>query len=321
MSTFAEESLSDESLQKELQNKDSIILALTEQLETTVDQLDRLKRSGAKEDSGGNRPQSPFGLASQVADALEAYDELAPAEHFDRIENGIDQILQLLSQGSVQLAESSSIAAAKPAPPKQDDSFWEETKARLMGGETSTSASPPPPPEQSQSYSQSTADDGVDSTDEQQSQTAEEVVDQEQVVVPAMPSAPKPVEDTKDIVAMELGVGERDEYIAYLVARLRAAEQAKMPAIDWNDLDGLPEKLIEELNVIKKQLEDQLRQSEIAASLERASLTRERSKLFQVKQYLAQEVKKLGEKKSSGDEEQKADRAESRWGKFFDTKK
>ncbi|MBT5020212.1 MAG: hypothetical protein HON04_15885, partial [Planctomicrobium sp.] len=82
-----------------------------------------------------------------------------------------------------------------------------------------------------------------------------------------------------------------------------------------------PEKLVQELLDLKIKLEDHLRQSEIATSLERASLTRERSKLFQVKQYLAQEVKRLGEETQANATEGKGGNAESRWGKFFETKK
>lgn len=314
MSTFAENSLSEESLQRELQNKDNIILALTEQLESTVDQLDRLKRSGAKENSGDSRPQSPFGLASQVANALEAYDELAPAEHFERIEDGIDQILQLLSQGSVQLAALPEAAEKKDDSEVQDDSFWEETKSRLLGGDS--------PASPSESTTTSAAEVPLSTNAESDGENnSESNVDQEPVVVPSMPAPPKPIEDLKDIVTLEEGVGDRDEYIVYLVARLRASEQAKIPKIDWNDLEHAPEKLVQILMDLKKKLEDHLRQSEIAASLERASLTRERSKLFQVKQYLAQEVKKLGEAAEANAPEDKAGRAESRWGKFFETNK
>ena len=298
MSTFAENSLSDESLQRELQNKDNIILALTEQLENTVDQLDRLKRSGVKENSGDSRSQSPFGLASQVASALEAYDELAPAEHFDRIEDGIDQILQLLSQGSVQLAALPEAAEKNGESEAKDDSFWEETKSRLMGGDSS-------PATLESAATQDSLPTQAESDEEFQSESTPV---QEPFSVPAMPEAPKPIEDLKDIVTLEEGVGSRDDYIVYLVARLRSSEQAKIPVINWDDLEHAPEKLVQELLDLKIKLEDHLRQSEI-------------SKLFQVKQYLAQEVKRLGEETQANATEGKGGNAESRWGKFFETKK
>lgn len=316
MSSFAEESLSDESLQRELQNKDDIILALTEQLEGAVDQLDRLKRSGVKEGPGEGRATSPFSLASQVSDALEAYEELAPAEHFERIESGIEQILNLISSGSVQL-NSISATDNQEASSEEDDSFWEETKARLLGGEVAESSSD----STTVSHSELEANSETTSPNEQ-TEEAGTINSSEPVVVPPMPGEPKPVEDLTDLVAMEEGLTERDQYIVYLVARLRQAEQEKFPEIDLNELVGVPDQLIDELMEVKKKLEDQLRQSEVAASLERASLTRERSKLFQVKQYLAREVQRLGaiaQQQDAG--ESPENQSTSRWGKFFDTKK
>lgn len=312
MNEFAEKSLSDESLQRELQNKDDIITALTEQLEGAVDQLDRLKRSGVKQDSGSGGFRSPGGLASQVGAALAAFDELAPAEHFERIEDGISQILQLLSHDSLINLQSRPRHAEDEDSSDQDqisdDRFWEETKARLLESENISRTDSPESVAKSPSSEQATESDNRDGAETNETNW----------LIPALPDPPRLVTDLKDIVGMEEGLSERDSYIAYLIARLRNLENSRYQLIDWEELAGVPTKLIEEMLSLKKQLEEQLRQSEIAVALERAALTRERSKLFQVKQYLAQEVKRLGSTESV---KEMSASPESRWGKFFETKK
>lgn len=303
MSNFAEQSLSDESLQRELQNKDEIIEALTRQLEGTADQLDRLKRSGVKEQSGG---RAAGGLASQVQVALEAFDELNPADHFERIESGIQQILQLISNGQFEFSEGEGTAGSDDEAGEEAQSrFWEETKARLLGG-----GEEPEPSQKEESSPPPVDSDSVEMDEENQAEELPEI--------PPIPDLPMPVESLSDLVQLEEGITQRDSYISYLIARLRHAESLKYPETDW-DLIDVPEELLEEVENLKRQLEDHLRQAELAAALERASLTRERSKLFQIKQYLSEEVKRLGAI-SDADRKRESD-PESRWGRFFDLKK
>ena len=304
-----DETHSIDTLKSELSNKDRLIQALTEQLETTADQLDRLQRSG-----GALQKDSGFGVqvAAQIRQTAADFEDVSVLEHFERIEVGVEQILEILSGEASPLdsidrgtnLNSSSIfedetPSQQPEANSNSEDFWAATKARLMGEETSSTS---PDEGQTSSPNTSSAADlaatqsDLAPTDAQTNQTAQSVPTK--IHIPPtpepLPDLPKPVEKSDDVNELEGAVTERDGLITYLIARLRTAEMYAFPPIDWNRLSNAPEELKEGLIILQQHLKDHLRQAELSVSLERASLTRERSKLKQVKKHLAAEIQRMG---------------------------
>ncbi|QDT33616.1 hypothetical protein [Thalassoglobus polymorphus] len=296
MSDTTDDNLILKTLQREITSKNEIIAALTERLEGTADQLDRLQRSGVKPGDAPARPLSS--LAQHVEKALETYNELDPEDHFTRIELGIEQILEMLSSGNFASPASSeaeskatSSNVAPPAStnsvnPSGDDDFWAATKARLLGEEVAEN-----------DEAESKGDESPDlvtpaeaATVQQNSQFSEQPLHEE----PELAEMPAPVVEFDDPVVLLEAVTDRDSYIVYLISRLRNAEAAAYPPVDWSELSNAPSDLVAKLVELHDQLEDQLRQAQLSVSLERAMLTRERAKLAQVKQHLEKEVKRMG---------------------------
>lgn len=303
--------LSPEQLERALASKDQVIAALTEQLEGTVEHLDRLQRAGAR--LGGRESEShSSGLAAKVEAALQAYDDLDPGDRLDRIEAGIEQILEIVSNGSAKLSASPGESRddnSEQSDQENDDAFWESTKARLLSGNTDSTTDSA----DSNDYSPSPSS----SSDGEETQEESPSAQPDAAEIPPLPPLPTPIETTTDAVALEEAVTERDVYIRYLIGRLRAAESARYAPLDWQQLAAAPDELTESLRQLQKQLRDHLKQAEVAVALERASLARERSKLFQVKQLLEGEVKRIGAAAMAAQQSESGDDADQRIGRFL----
>lgn len=314
MSQDTDYQLTPEEFEIALRAKEEVIAALTDRLHETAEQLDRLQRSGVRANGQNDASGRPsFSLSSQVEAALQAFDELAPMEHFERIESGISQILELLSSGAIAVQSGET---EEQLSEKDNASYWESTKAKLLGEaavdleeETRRVLTEDSGGDPAGSHPLTTDDDNEESLTKSAG-------------VPLPVDPPRPIESLTDLVELEEGISERDSYISYLVARLRVAESRHDPPKDWEGLASAPEELKESLINMQNRLEDHLRQSEVAVSLERAGLTRERSKLFKVKQHLEQEVKRMGLASTMLAQEKKnEDTSQTRWGKFFEVKK
>lgn len=342
-------------LQEALLAKDSLIEKLTTQLEQTVDQLDRLRRSGADRVHTSGNAGSSARLDQELIERLESmlsqWEESQPHEILQRIE----QTLQDETPPTAQRRQRSGRAqertplpaegARVPEPAKEpekapagdDDDFWAKARARLMGLEAGastekSSGGPASPVRESSHSAPSVAVPDPEATPESGSPTA---VPDETKVPNLHPGSsipdklPKPV--SIDATREELldAVDSRDEYIQYLSAKLRDLEQRTIPQINWEVVNNCPDDLKSCVEGISAQLEQQLKESELAIALERANLARERAKLMKVKESLESQVKRLGnqlaaEGQNSGHEkgagrtaeEKKAD-MDRRWGRFF----
>ncbi|MCA9090154.1 MAG: hypothetical protein KDA90_16145 [Planctomycetaceae bacterium] len=287
-----------------LSEKDDVILTLTARLEETADQLDRLQRMGVDrlhggESSGGGAEQRA--LNARLGAMLDLAEDIQPAEKLDRIEQGIDSILRLLEQRTSFSGEPARETAApiakksndvaKPnaqgnssADPADED-FWEQTKKRLMGqapesgpADSIHDSTPAPP-----------ASRHVEPRPE--ANTAAETVT-------PLVDPPAQIEPEATPEQLLKGIEERDRYIQYMISRLRQAEQTCFPQ-DWELLAAAPEELRAAVQDLRGKLQSQLRKAELANAIERAALGRERAKLFQVKQQLEQQIRKLGKGGSS----------------------
>lgn len=283
----------------QLQVKDQLIAALTAQLEETAEKLDRLQRSGGGRGSsvGRGAEETPHasGLFGQLEDVIEVWQELKPEERLLRIEEGIDQILTLLSSDErTQTAESDT---------SSNQDFWEAAKAQLLGEQPDESSGQTEPPA------------GPDA----EAEPPAEPVQPDLPEVPPEPPAPEPLAEDAGEESLRQAVEEREVYIQYLTARLRHAEQRHAFPIPWDELNNAPEELRQRLVDLERNLSEQLKQAEIAHALERAALTRERAQLGQLKQQVERQMHQLKASSTtgSGDEESTVERKERRWSRIF----
>ena len=305
-----------EQLQDELDQKEELILALTERLRESADQLDRIQRTGGAirggADSGGSS-ELQSKIASQIGEALREWDALDPGGRFDRIENGIEQILNSLDNFQYQAGPATSGGSTEDKEEDAGLSYWEAAKARLMGDESEEAAAAPsatPPPRDSQQ--QSSAPPGTASVGATQSEPEPETVS-----IPE-PPAPEPVEAETDPTILLEAVTTRDRYIEYLTARLRAEQDRVSGKVDWARLSESPEELRTEVESLKARLQEQLKMAEVSNALERATLARERSKLFQVKQQLERQVQRLAANDSASEAKtEEPSKADKRWARLF----
>lgn len=292
-----------ENLDTDLQARDEIIAALTAQLEETVEKLDRLQRSSGDRPHGGHSNSTAHSseLIGRLEEALDVWNEQQPAERLARIEEGIEQILSCLASGENDHPEVNA----------QD--YWQAAKAKLLGEEVDSATrienedhsieAPPrkavPPAE-------------VEST---LSHSAEETLPE---ILPEAPE-PQPVPEGADADQLWEGIEARETYIRYLISRVRYAESRYVQPVPWEELSQSPEELKRRLLELEGQLTAQLKQAEISNSLERAALTRERSKLYQVKQQLEKQVHQLKVTSSAlpVEEPQGTERKDRRWNRFF----
>jgi len=312
-------------LRAQLAEKNDLVAALTAQLERTAIQLDRLSRSGAdRPGQSTSHISSGVSLAGDAAgkliSTLEEWQDFQPVERIERIESGIDQILELLqSQRSVAFAAVPQGMAA-PSSSAADGDFWAAAKARLL--EESSSATPDfPGPESNDSHSASA---GHAIEESRHADFADDLLNR----IGNEPEPPSPISDLQDLEELQAGVKARDIYLQYVTARLRLTETKCYFPQNWDELADAPDDYRHRLESLELILKDHLRQAEVAHSLERALLARERAKLAQIKQNLEVQIKKMTFPATSAppsvsspvpaepDHEQRLDQ-ESRWKRIF----
>ena len=273
-----QESLTNEDL---LEQKDELISVLTARLEEAADQLDRLHRSGADRGAisrgGGSLDflEEQRRLAEKIDQGFETWEAAKIEETLGRIDERIEAIYGAMVDGLPRNGGGAASPQGQQAS-RQPDAFWEATKARLLegggGGESpspaATSWSPPPKP----------AADADDHRPEDEQTLLDISFDPDEEDIPECPEPPEsPPEDAESDVLWD-HIERRDTYIAYLTAKLRDAQMHPLP--DWERLSGVPDALQERLEQLALQLEEQLKEAEIAHALERATITRERGKLL-----------------------------------------
>lgn len=305
-------------LQAQLAQKSELVALLTEQLEKTATQLDRLTRAGAErtQQSSSSSTSSPVSaeLTQRLASALDNWEEFQPAERLERIESGIEKILEMLSR------QPAEYAASGPAQKTNNEDFWALTKQRLFGEMS----------EDSPSYFESEREsERPSSSNDSQPDSLMGLV-QEINAAPEPPGEISPMADTKELLN---AIKSRDEYIQYLTGRLRLVESEKFKPANWEMIADAPDDYRKRLEALEEMLKDHLRQAEVSHSLERAMLARERAKLAHVKQNLELQIRKLAmpdqtqvlptvtgappQGSQSGSREPSETPPESRWKRIF----
>jgi len=312
-------------LQAQLAEKNDLVAALTTQLERTATQLDRLTRAGAERTGYGappapaSAPALPPETSSKLTQALDDWQEFQPVQRIERIESGIERIIELLESApaahGAHAVDLSSAAAAPASSAATAEDFWATTKARLLGESAGDSgrAPPAPPPDGNDFYEVAPRVAEADSSNPFSE-------------IGSGPEPPTPITDFEDLDELQAGIKSRDTYFQYLISRLRLAETKAYFPTDWGQLAKAPRHFQERLESLETVLKDHLRQAEVANSLERALLARERAKLAQIKQNLETQIKKMAHPATPSPSQnppresppdQKSEEQESRWKRIF----
>lgn len=311
--------LEDESAEEwatRLAEKEAVIAALTEQLERAAEQLDRLQRTGADRRKQGFLPpdlaEEHKQLVSDLARVVQQWEDLQAGMALGRIEIQLGELRDLILSRwqtpnacpttdseprdhlawTVNSPSHQEIVGAAPQAPaeasaaagfSQEISEWDRLKSQLLDAPEVPSEKPAP---------------------------------FEEPLPPLPPAVDFSTAKADDLVA---AVTARDEFIGYLLRRLRAAEAGVLPA-DWSPLAQHDPEWAARLQRLAQQLEEKLRLSEVEFSLERARLARKHTRLQHQQELLAKQLKRLGLKSVDDLEEQTPTQAaahERRWVRFL----
>lgn len=287
-------------LQHELQQKDELLHALTEQLEEAANRLDRLHRAGADR---GPRVSASEGDASAysgegnspLARLCGEWEELQFADQFETIRSRLDDIFDAVTLAKLEQGYGAP-RTSEPAAPRSTDSSskltgWEDMKAQLLREGADKS--------RTQVDLQGAAGDGVS--------------DSEAEVLSDLPLEPPLAVDLEnaDRDVLAAAVEERDVFILHLIRRLRSGTSGRYAPIDWARISGAPDELRERLQEHEARLQELLRMEECDLSLERARLARERARLEQLRRDLDRDAR---DRDGDGGH---SDRNERRWFRVF----
>jgi hypothetical protein len=264
-----------EQLSTQLAEKESLVLELTAQLERAAEQLDRLQRSGADRRRNGLLPaevaEDHKQLVAELQRVVQQWEDLQAGLTLGRIEVQITELRDFIGQrlnghyvpSSSNYSEPSS-AVHEPTPdstapsPTEEQSSWDRIKSQMLEPQAETPAA------------------AVPAFDE------------------PLPEPPPPVDwSTATPESITAAVEARDDFITYLLRRLRSAEAVSTPT-DWSPLDAHDPATSARLQKLAQQLDEKLRLAEIEFSLERAKLAREHGRLVHDQETIDKQLKRLG---------------------------
>lgn len=294
-------------LESQLQEKEDLVFALTERLEQAAEQLDRFRRTGAKQGRGGGGGMSPELLAEQkslfedMRQMISQWEATQPGATLGRIEMQVTELRDLVSgnvlgggNASSEQQVSSGISDVLESLKKQGDpppaaqssesdapkpGSWEAQKAALMAGD--------PLPTNTAAPTQSA--EAVDETKtEPQAATGEDEF------------TPKPINfEEADIEQLRSGILERDEIIASLKERLQQGGGSG-EVVKYDTMESMPDEFREKLEALEEEWKDKIRETEVELSLERAKIAREMAELQQQQHQLQKERENMGVGSRSG---------------------
>ncbi len=281
-----------------LHERDGVVQMLTQRLEQAADQLDRLQRSGA--DRRGSIPGVPAEfldsqqtLLDQMNRVLGQWEEMQAGHTLVRIESQIQEIHELVANGTTTMS-SSSVAAPTPrtsvsatnttsaAKAISSKSSWECIKAAMMADESLTAPQPATSSQVSSAVVTSPTAFPLPTTSTPISEAPP---------LPELPSFVEIQQATPD--ELRLAIQSRDECISTLVRRVVAQDQTtRIP--DWTQLAQAPADLRRTLDDIRRQLQEKLRIAEVDLSLQRARMAREEARLQTKAEQIERQMRKIG---------------------------
>ncbi|REJ84067.1 MAG: hypothetical protein DWQ29_12085, partial [Planctomycetota bacterium] len=296
-------------LNAEVQERDALIAALTDQLEEAANRLDRMHRQGADRapiGKSGGPTNSGSGVQEEVAERIsrltDVVSEWHTEDYFGEIFRKLDEIRDSIAHAPPGarsgLTDSSAFlldaADAQSSESGGGVSAWEGMKAEVFRRDEAVASD-----EQS---SEGTV---------HQQESTESVNDQ---VDELLVEVPEPIElEVATDEQLRAAVEERDDFISRLIRRLRTTAYGRYEPIDWEQLAAAPEDMRERLEDLESRLQELLRLEECELSLERARLARDRAELEQ----LRQNAVRNGRANFSVEHESPESERERRWLRVF----
>jgi hypothetical protein len=305
MGTQTSTTLEHDDLQQLLEEREQLILVLTERLEEAAEQLDRVQRTGAdrngRNGGAGSLPaevvQQHRQLLTDLSETVGRWDAVQPADAFGRIESRLAELRELIErgfEGGVHSGPAVSVPAAAPSekpkpaatPKKEPFEGWEALKAQLLGEPLATPPATPPVE--------------LAAEDTPPAPAAETAALGETLAFNLTEAElPSPIDfDVAEREELEHAIEVRDRYIDFLTGRLTIAEQRDWQPIDWDALNQAPEELRAKLQQLEGELQEKLRISEVDLSLERARLSRLQSRLEAMQRQIERRLKSKSGKTS-----------------------
>ncbi|MBA4029305.1 MAG: hypothetical protein C0478_00045 [Planctomyces sp.] len=312
-----------QNLEADLDNKNTLIQALTERLEQAAEQLDRLHRTGADRkvvsSSFGASVDRHATLTADMQRFLEQWDAMQPAVLLGQLDSRLADIRDYLSEQFEQLRGQRSFYAASgshtslesavdetlqslldPRPtdsindePEGNAVLWESLKAQMLEAEAE--------PSRHHGHEETSSLESLVETD---------------FVEPEVP-LPFNLEDCQQH-EFEAAINQRDAYISWLIRRLRAREISGGPP-NWAVLENAPEELVFELRSLQTRLEEHLRLAEVELSLERARCARDLARVRQQQESAGDRRDPSASGNESTPTVATSKSAERRWRRFLGT--
>lgn len=321
-----------ELLESQLQEKEDLVFALTERLEQAAEQLDRYRRSGAKQNrgGGGSLPKEVIEeqktLFEEMRQMISQWEATQPGATLGRIELQVTELRDLvagnvLGGGGAAApapksgdAEISGALAAlmktpekdKKAPPKPASQAsgdfkpgsWEAQKAALMAGESVPAPAP--------------ADTAPPETEVPEATEPEAAADD--------PDTPTPINlEEADTEQLRQAVLERDRIIESLKERL-AQGGGSGEVVKYDSMESMPDEFREKLEALEEEWKEKIRETEVELSLERAKIAREKAELQQQQHQMQKQREKLGlgnPAAGKGDAQTPEEAGSGRWLRFL----
>ncbi|MEX0715375.1 MAG: hypothetical protein WD066_02245 [Planctomycetaceae bacterium] len=259
----ADSPLDPRALRARLREKERLVEALTERLEQTAEQLDRARRTGNRDRIGGGGAVPPELIEGQrevleeLHEAIDEWRTLQGTTTLGQIEMQIAELRDLVAGRVVAPGPEANRHDHEIAPPATEHHSDIAARLREFGFDAGALGEDP----QDQAGSRHPEDDSVHEPGDE-------------------PTLPEPVDfETADADGLIEAIRVRDEYVAWLIRKLRHERARKDGPIDVAAFADAPDELRERLTTLIGRLEENLRLAEIEFSMERARLSREESQL------------------------------------------
>jgi hypothetical protein len=311
-------------LEARLREKEQLVAVLTERLEQAAEQLDRNRRTGADRGmrvSGGMPAEvieQQKSLSEDLRRAVEHLGDMQVPATLGRIEIQITELRDLIASRTTEFAaaapgampagtafdahpESSTAGVGDDAADNEQPGSWAAMKASLLEADET----PAEPSEE------------VDSVEELLAAI-------EEIDLPAAIDW-----EAADADGLSEAVRQRDDYIDYLLKKLRLVSARQRTLPDWEALENVPEEMQTQLQELADRFEEGLRFAEVESSLERARLGREQARLDALQSQIDKAAKRLGIDLEGDSDETSAPEAKgneedaqgSRWRRMLGVKK
>jgi hypothetical protein len=306
-----------EALESQLAEREQLVAALTERLEQAAEQLDRLHRTGAdrgvRAGIAGIPPEVVAQQQKLVEDlqrAVEQWEAMQPGAFFGRLETQLAEIHDLVLRSDRGESEQSTASAFSYASSHSGSGSSDHNSPRGSGEAPKSILDFM----RASQLTEPAAEDPSPTTADQAPPASTGVLD---IALPPLEDPPVRV-DTSQATAEELGEActARDNYITYLIQRLRQIESLGHVPNSWAGLENLPDEQRGRLDALEHRLQETLRLSEVELSLQRAKQARDELRIRVMDEQMQKDLKRARDASDNPSDESsdgKGDQGSSRW--------